>query len=256
MTAHPIDAASTASFGRTATFRSTASTASLASAASTAASSALDCCAWLARYPVRRSVGRAYVVGKRTLDVAVALVVAVVVLPLVLAIAIAVKVTSRGPVLYRQRRAGRSGRPLTLVKLRTMVRDADQRKTELAALNMRQPPDFKIVRDPRVTVVGRVIRAASLDELPQLFNVLKGDLSLVGPRPTSLMRDEYAPWQTERFEVTPGLTGLWQIVARDDPSFDTRGRLDIAYATRRCLRLDIEILLRTIPSVVFARGAW
>jgi lipopolysaccharide/colanic/teichoic acid biosynthesis glycosyltransferase len=219
-------------------------------------SSALERCAWLARYPVRRSIGRAYPFGKRLLDVAVALVAIIVVAPLIIVVGIAVKLTSRGPMLYRQRRAGREGRPLNVVKLRTMVRDADERKSELAALNMRQPPDFKIVRDPRVTLVGRVLRAASLDELPQLFNVLKGDLSLVGPRPTSLMRDQYTRWQTERFEVMPGLTGLWQIAGRDDPSFDTRGRLDIAYATRRCLRLDIEILLRTIPSVIFARGAW
>jgi lipopolysaccharide/colanic/teichoic acid biosynthesis glycosyltransferase len=220
-----------------------------------ASCSALDRCAWLARYPVRSSVGRAYPTAKRALDVVVALVILLVALPLIVAIGIAVKITSRGPVLYHQRRAGRGGRPLTLVKVRTMVRDADQRKSELAFMNMREPPDFKIVRDPRVTGVGRLIRATSLDELPQLFNVLKGDLSLVGPRPTSLMPDQYAPWQTERFDVEPGLTGLWQIVARDDPSFETRGRLDIAYATRRCLRLDIEILLRTIPSVVFARGA-
>jgi lipopolysaccharide/colanic/teichoic acid biosynthesis glycosyltransferase len=218
--------------------------------------SALDRCAWLARYPVRRSVGRAYPVAKRLLDIAVALVAIVLVAPLILVVGVAIKITSRGPMLYRQRRAGRSGRPLTIVKLRTMVRDADARKSELAGLNMRQPPDFKIVRDPRVTVVGRVIRVLSLDELPQFFNVLKGDLSLVGPRPTSLMRDQYARWQTERFEVMPGLTGLWQVAGRDDPSFDTRGRLDIAYATRRCLRLDIELLLRTIPSVMFARGAW
>jgi lipopolysaccharide/colanic/teichoic acid biosynthesis glycosyltransferase len=218
--------------------------------------SALDRCAWLARYPVRRSIGRAYPFGKRLLDVAVALVAVIVVAPLIVVVGIAIKITSRGPMLYRQRRAGRAGRPLTVVKLRTMVRDADARKSELADLNMRQPPDFKIVRDPRVTLVGRVLRALSLDELPQLFNVLKGDLSLVGPRPTSLMRDQYTRWQTERFEVMPGLTGLWQIAGRDDPSFDTRGRLDIAYATRRCLRLDIEILLRTIPSVIFARGAW
>jgi len=219
-------------------------------------SSALDRCAWLARYPVRRSIPRAYPVGKRLLDVAVALVAIIVATPLIVVFGIAIKVTSRGPMLYRQRRAGRSGRPLTVVKLRTMVRDADARKGELAVLNMRQPPDFKIVHDPRVTVVGRVVRALSLDELPQLFNVLKGNLSLVGPRPTSLMRDQYLRWQTERFEVMPGLTGLWQIAARDDPSFDTRGRLDVAYAARRCLRLDIEILLRTVPSVVFARGAW
>jgi lipopolysaccharide/colanic/teichoic acid biosynthesis glycosyltransferase len=218
--------------------------------------SALSRCAWLARYPVRRSVGRAYPVAKRTLDVVVALVGIVLVLPVIVAVGIAIKLTSRGPVLYRQRRAGRSGQPLMLVKLRTMVRDADERKHELAALNMRQAPDFKVVRDPRVTPVGRLIRTLSVDELPQLFNVLKGDLSLVGPRPTSLMPDAYAPWQTERFEVAPGLTGLWQIAGRDDPSFDTRGRLDIAYATRRCLRLDIEILLRTIPTVIFARGAW
>jgi len=218
--------------------------------------SALDRCAWLGRYPVRPAVGRLYPIAKRALDIAVAFVVVVVTLPLLVASAIAVKTTSRGPVLFRQRRAGRAGQPFTVVKLRTMVRNADEWKSKLAGSNMRQAPDFKIVRDPRVTRVGRVMRALSLDELPQLFNVLKGDLSLVGPRPTSLMRDQFRPWQAERFEVQPGLTGLWQVVARADPSFDTRARLDIAYATRRCLRLDIEILVRTIPSVLFARGAW
>jgi lipopolysaccharide/colanic/teichoic acid biosynthesis glycosyltransferase len=218
--------------------------------------SAIDQCEWLTRYPVRPSISRAYPIAKRALDVVVALVALIFTLPVLGVGAIAVKATSAGPLVYRQRRAGRSARPFTLLKLRTMVRDADERKLRLADLNMRQAPDFKIVRDPRVTPVGRVLRACSLDELPQLFNVLKGDISLVGPRPTSLMRDQYAPWQTQRFEVEPGLTGLWQVVSRGDPSFDTRVRLDIAYATRRCLRLDLEILLRTVPSVIFARGAW
>jgi lipopolysaccharide/colanic/teichoic acid biosynthesis glycosyltransferase len=217
---------------------------------------ALEECPWLAQYPLRPARSRAGDRAKRILDVALVLAALAVALPAILLAAIAIKVTSpRGPVFFTQRRTGYHGRTFTLYKLRTMVPDAEARKAQLAHLNARQWPDFKAEVDPRITPVGRLLRASSIDELPQLFNVLRGDMSLVGPRPTSMGRDEYEPWQYERFEVRPGLTGLWQISARDSTSFDHRLRLDIAYATRQSFRLDLAILARTIPVVLFGRGA-
>jgi lipopolysaccharide/colanic/teichoic acid biosynthesis glycosyltransferase len=194
--------------------------------------------------------------AKRVLDVAVAGVALLCAAPLILLAAVAIKLTCPGGrVFYVQHRTGYRGRSFRLYKLRTMVPDADAQKERLAHLNERQWPDFKIVRDPRVTPVGRILRATSIDELPQLFNVLRGDMSLVGPRPTSLPPSGYAPWQCERFGVRPGLTGLWQVTARDASSFDHRLRLDIAYASRRSLRLDLAILARTVPTVLLGRGA-
>ena len=137
-----------------------------------------------------------------------------------------------------------------------MVPDAETRKEQLLHLNSRTWPDFKVERDPRVLKVGRLLRSTSIDELPQLFNVLRGDMSLVGPRPTSLAACEFPPWQQERFSIKPGLTGLWQISRRDEPSLDCRVRLDVAYATRRCLALDLMILWKTAPAVVHGRGAY
>jgi lipopolysaccharide/colanic/teichoic acid biosynthesis glycosyltransferase len=193
---------------------------------------------------------------KRTIDIALASFVLILSAPLLLAAAVAIKATSPGgPVLFRQRRTGYLGRQFVLYKLRTMVPDAEARKSELAHLNARTWPDFKIEHDPRIIRIGRLLRATSLDELPQLFNVLRGDMSLVGPRPTSLAHDKYAMWQYERFDVRPGLTGLWQIAGRESSSFDHRLRLDIAYATRQSLWLDLVILVRTIPVVVSGRGA-
>jgi lipopolysaccharide/colanic/teichoic acid biosynthesis glycosyltransferase len=217
---------------------------------------ALEECPWLARYPLRGPRSRASERARRFVDIVVAATLLVVALPVIVLAALAVKVTSPGgPALFVQRRTGHRGRQFDLVKLRTMVPDADALKAQLAHLNARQWPDFKIERDPRITRVGRFLRATSIDELPQLFNVLRGDMALVGPRPTSLRRDSYAPWQYERFDVRPGLTGLWQVSARDTPSFDHRLRLDIAYSARRSWRLDVAILLRTIPVVLFGRGA-
>jgi lipopolysaccharide/colanic/teichoic acid biosynthesis glycosyltransferase len=222
----------------------------------TTACSALETCPWLSRYPLREALPGGDTFVKRALDVVIALAVLTVSAPVLLVAAVLVKATSpRGPVLFVQQRTGYCGRSFRLYKLRTMVPDAEARKAELAHLNARQWPDFKIRRDPRITRVGRVLRATSIDELPQLFNVLRGDMSLVGPRPTSLGRDAYACWQCERFAVRPGLTGLWQVAARESASFDHRLRLDIAYAARRSLRLDLAILVRTVPVVLFGRGA-
>jgi len=129
-----------------------------------------------------------------------------------------------------------------------MVKNAEDLKREYTHLNKLQWPDFKIVNDPRVTLVGRFLRKTRLDELPQFFNILRGEMSLVGPRPTSFGPDTYRLWQTERLDVLPGLTGLWQIVRHDDSEFDERLRLDITYIKRRSLRFDLQILIKTFSA--------
>lgn len=158
------------------------------------------------------------------------------------------------PVFHVQERTGAGGRRFRLLKIRTMVTNAEELKAGLIHLNTRTYPDFKVENDPRITPLGKILRATSLDEMPQLWNVLSGDMTLVGPRPTTLPPSAYASWQTERFEVRPGLTGLWQLDGRDSPSFAERARLDIAYVRRRSVRFDLYILLRTIPAVLGGRG--
>ena len=143
-----------------------------------------------------------------------------------------------------------------MFKFRTMVQNATQLRSQLVGDAASNGPDFKMLNDPRVTRVGTFLRKTSLDELPQLWNVIRGDMSLVGPRPTSFGSETYALWQTERLEVKPGLTGLWQIEKRGDLDFDERVRLDIAYLRNRSLRLDLWILLRTVPAVLEQRGAY
>ena len=151
-------------------------------------------------------------------------------------------------------RTGKGGRRFRMLKFRTMVPNAEVLKKELAHLNELQWPDFKITNDPRITRVGRILRKTSLDELPQLINVIRGEMSLVGPRPTSFAADTYDLWHTERLDVKPGLTGLWQIIGRGEMEFDERVRLDIEYIQRRCLRLDMQILAMTVLAVVQQRG--
>jgi lipopolysaccharide/colanic/teichoic acid biosynthesis glycosyltransferase len=142
-----------------------------------------------------------------------------------------------------------------MYKLRTMVNNAEKMKAQYMHLNELSYPDFKITNDPRITLVGRFLRKTSLDELPQLFNVLKGEMSLVGPRPTSFSATSYSLWHTARLAVKPGLTGLWQVSGRSELDFDDRLRLDIAYMRNRCLSLDVEVLFRTFGSVLNGRGA-
>jgi len=192
---------------------------------------------------------------KRGIDVALSLVALPIALPLIGAAALAIRLSDPGPVLFRQARTGRGGRRFSMYKLRTMVTNAAELKAELLHLNDRTGPDFKIVDDPRVTPLGRFLRRTSLDELPQIFNVLRGDMSLVGPRPTSFEAGTYSLWHTERLEAPPGITGLWQISARDESEFDERVRLDIQYVERRSTSLDLWILLRTIGPVLLRRGA-
>jgi lipopolysaccharide/colanic/teichoic acid biosynthesis glycosyltransferase len=187
----------------------------------------------------------------RAIDVAAVLAVApLVVLALGLA-GLAIRLESPGPVLYRQARTGRHGRRFTLWKLRTMVADADARKEELRTASMAGGAAFKLEHDPRVTRVGRVLRKLNLDELPQLWNVLRGEMSLVGPRPTSAAVGDYALWQTARLEVRPGLTGAWQVMPRkNDMCFDDRVRVDIRYLRRRSVRVDLGLVARTATHAV------
>jgi exopolysaccharide biosynthesis polyprenyl glycosylphosphotransferase len=194
--------------------------------------------------------------GKRVIDVVVAaigLAVTAVMWPL---IAVAIRASSRGPVLYRQVRCGLQGRRFELLKFRTMVEGADRMQPDLAHLNVMDGPVFKAPGDPRVTRVGRWLRRWSLDELPQLVNVLTGDMSLVGPRPPLPEEVErYEPWQRRRLAMKPGLTCLWQVSGRSELDFATWMELDLAYIDNWSLWLDFKILLRTVPAVLGGRGA-
>ena len=199
---------------------------------------------------------RAYFLKKRTLDLAVCVLALPFALPILLACALLVKLTSRGPVFFVQERTGFGGRRFKMLKFRTMVPGAADMKDALKAESQIEGPDFKLTNDPRITRVGRFLRKSSLDEAPQIWNVLRGDMSLVGPRPTSFSAETYDLWHTERLDVMPGLTGLWQIGGRGEIDFDARARLDIAYVRHQSFPLDLSILLRTIPAVLLRRGAY
>jgi exopolysaccharide biosynthesis polyprenyl glycosylphosphotransferase len=193
---------------------------------------------------------------KRVSDLVGAVVALVVLSPVFALAAILVKATSRGPVLFTQERVGLNGRTFTLYKFRSMYRDAEERRAALASLNERSGPVFKIKDDPRITPVGKWMRRFSIDELPQFWNVLAGDMSLVGPRPP--IPDEvkkYERWQRRRLSMKPGITCLWQVSGRNGINFDDWMRLDLAYIDTWSLRLDVQILLRTVPVVLTARGA-
>jgi lipopolysaccharide/colanic/teichoic acid biosynthesis glycosyltransferase len=200
-------------------------------------------------------VHQRYLVGKRAFDLVICLLLLPLALVLSLACAIAILVDSPGPVFIAQERTGRDGNRFRMYKFRTMVQNAEELKPFLAHLNILPPPDFKIIDDPRITRVGRILRKTSLDEIPQLINVLRGEMSLVGPRPTSFAPSTYSLWHTYRLEVAPGMTGLWQIRGRNGMTMDERLRLDIAYIEHRSLALDLKILLQTIPAVFKGSGA-
>jgi exopolysaccharide biosynthesis polyprenyl glycosylphosphotransferase len=201
-------------------------------------------------------VGTDWVV-KRTFDYVVSSAVIVAGLPFWLLIAALVKLTSRGPVLYRDRRIGVNEREFSMLKFRTMYADADEVRSHLELANEASGALFKIRRDPRVTPVGAFLRRFSLDEVPQLLNVLRGEMSLVGPRPLPL-RDyrKLEAWHRKRYLVLPGLTGLWQISGRSNLGFDDLVRLDFYYLENWSVWLDISILLKTIPAVIAGRGAY
>jgi lipopolysaccharide/colanic/teichoic acid biosynthesis glycosyltransferase len=170
---------------------------------------------------------------------------------------VAIKLDSPGPMFYRQQRVGKDGRRFGMVKFRSMRQDAERLLDELRAQNEATGPLFKMRRDPRVTGVGRVLRRWSLDELPQLFNVLKGEMSLIGPRPPLPSEvEQYEDWQHGRLRLVPGMTGLWQVSGRSEVPFHDMVRLDLHYIRNWSLGLDLEILLRTIPAVLTNRGAF
>jgi exopolysaccharide biosynthesis polyprenyl glycosylphosphotransferase len=192
---------------------------------------------------------------KRLVDVTLSTVVLLVLSPLLAIVAASIKLDSPGPVFYSAPRAGRKGKPFHCWKFRTMVTNADDLKLYLRRQNQRSGPFFKITDDPRITRVGRFLRRYSLDELPQLWNVLKGDMSLVGPRPHPL--DDFAEYEIEhlaRLDVTPGITGLWQVTARRDPSFQRGMELDREYIRTWSLGRDLQILLKTVTAVIHGGG--
>jgi exopolysaccharide biosynthesis polyprenyl glycosylphosphotransferase len=193
---------------------------------------------------------------KRVLDIAVSSIALVVGFPVMLAIAIAVRLESDGAIFYKAQRIGRKGRAFPCYKFRTMVRNADNLKAELEHMNERDGVLFKIAKDPRITRVGKVLRKYSLDELPQFYNVLRGDMSLVGPRPPMAAEVErYDLSHLRRLDVLPGITGLWQVEARQDPSFDSYISLDTAYVENWSLMMDLRILARTVGVVLSGTGS-
>lgn len=203
------------------------------------------------------SLTRTNLLVKRVFDLVVASIAVFVGMPLWLAIAALIKVTSRGPVFYRQTRVGRSGATFQMLKFRSMFMDAERRLADLQSTNEASGPLFKMKHDPRVTSVGRWLRKFSLDEFPQLINVLRGEMSLVGPRPPLPGEVErYSAHDWRRLEVVPGMTGLWQVSGRSGLTFDEMVRLDLFYIENWSVSLDITLMLRTIPAVLFARGAY
>jgi len=208
------------------------------------------------RIPRARPIPVASLLVKRIMDLLLSAIALLFLWPLMLAIALAVRLESSGPVLYSSLRGGGKGQKFVCYKFRTMVDKADELKVLLRRLNEREDPFFKIADDPRVTRLGRFLRKYSLDELPQLGNVLKGDMSLVGPRPHPV--DDYARYRPDdhkRLEVKPGITGLWQVIARSNPSFETCIRLDLEYMKHWSLLLDFKILMRTVPAVQTGEGS-
>ena len=207
-------------------------------------------------FPRERAIHISGSFVKRIIDVALSGIALLFLWPLLLVIAVAVKLESRGPAIYRSLRAGKKGQKFACYKFRTMVDGADELKDALRRFNERRDPFFKIADDPRVTRLGRFLRKYSLDELPQFWNVLKGDMSLVGPRPHPV--DDcarYRPADHRRLEVKPGITGLWPVIARTDPSFETCMKLDLEYMKRWSLSLDCKILVRTVPAVLAGEGS-
>lgn len=199
--------------------------------------------------------GLAYGVVKRIMDVVVAAVALLILIVPMIAIALAVWLQDpRAPILFGQRRCGRHGRDIRVLKFRTMVRNADELKDELRSLSVVPWPDFRVINDPRVTPVGRFLRQTSLDELPQFINVLRGDMSLVGPRPTSFAASTYALWETGRLDFRPGITGPWQVWGRSTMDFEERCRLEIRFFREPSILAELWILLVTIRSVAGRTG--
>ncbi|MBN1756118.1 sugar transferase [bacterium] len=196
-------------------------------------------------------------VAKRLFDLILSVCFLVLCLPLIIIIALVIKLTTTGPVFFKQKRVGRNGRIFDMLKFRTMCLKAEELQECLHPLNESDGPFFKIRCDPRITRPGRFLRRFSLDELPQLFNVAKGEMSLVGPRPPLLSElREYRKWHLKRIDTIPGLTGLWQVSGRSDLPFDTMAKLDLYYINNWSLWMDLTILVRTIPAIISGKGAY
>jgi lipopolysaccharide/colanic/teichoic acid biosynthesis glycosyltransferase len=220
-----------------------------ASAAAAAAASA-------AAGAVNPEAGAGYWFSKRLLDIVVASLALIVAGLPMLVIALLIKLDdSAGPVFFRQRRTGLAGRRFDLLKFRTMVSNAEELKEQLRHVSEVPWPDFRLSNDPRVTRIGRFLRKTSLDELPQFINVLKGDMSLVGPRPTSFDASTYDIWQTGRLDFRPGLTGPWQVWGRDSMDFEERCRLEITFFRKPSLWRDLGLILATVRAVFKRTGA-
>lgn len=204
----------------------------------------------------RTPTAQGSLVLKRMLDLFGVSIGLIFVAPILIGAAIAIRWESKGPVLFKQVRSGRNSRRFVMYKFRSMVVDAEAKKKELMHLNEMGGPVFKIKRDPRITRVGRFIRKTSIDELPQLFNVLFGDMSLVGPRPALPSEvEQYEAWQRRRLSVKPGITGLWQVSGRNHIDFDEWMELDLSYIDNWTLTLDVKILLKTVGVVLFQKGS-
>jgi len=203
------------------------------------------------------ALSRCYLVTKRAMDIVVCTATLILLGPFLLLVALAIKLDTRGPVLFRQLRVGKGHKAFYCLKFRSMTVDAELRKDEIAHLNEVDGPVFKIRNDPRVTRVGRLIRKLSIDEFPQLINILRGEMTLVGPRPP-LPREveQYEDWMMRRLDVMPGLTCIWQISGRSNITFEQWMRMDLEYIDSCSITKDIVILLRTIPAVLFGRGAY
>jgi len=201
----------------------------------------------------RPSIG--YRAIKRLIDVVGASLALLILSPVMLAAALATFLQDpRAPVLFRQQRAGLGGRPFALLKFRTMVRNADELKEQLRHLSLVAWPDFRLENDPRVTRLGRFLRKTSLDELPQLLNVVRGEMSLVGPRPTSFAMSTYDPWQTGRLDFRPGITGPWQVQGRRSMDFEERCRLEISFFRKPSLLREMALLAATTKAVLRRDG--
>jgi lipopolysaccharide/colanic/teichoic acid biosynthesis glycosyltransferase len=208
----------------------------------------------MTRSPGQVHTPRGYAATKRVIDLVVCLVALPILLPVGVLCAIAIRLETPGPILFAQQRTGQHGVRFPMFKFRTMVQNAEELKASLQHLNVLPPPDFKIPNDPRVTRVGRFLRRTSLDELPQVINVIRGEMSLVGPRPTSFAASTYDLWHSERLEVVPGITGLWQIKGRGTMTFDERLRLDIEYIERRSTMFDLQLMAQTALAMFRGSG--
>ena len=199
---------------------------------------------------------RPYDVAKRFFDIVLSLCGLVILSPLFLITAVAIRLDSKGPAFYSQKRIGKNGKPFKMYKFRSMCVDAEQQLERLAALNERDGPTFKITHDPRVTRVGRFIRKTCIDELPQLINILRGEMSLVGPRPPLPTEVAvYTPYQMRRLGVTPGLTCFWQATKGEDTTFEEWVEMDLKYIRERSLKTDIKILFLTVRVVLLGKGS-